>query len=85
MKQFNYTVTDQLGIHARPAGLLVKLAGSFQSSVKLNCGGKEADGKRILGVMSLAVKKDQTVTFTVDGPDEEKAAAELEAFMKANL
>ncbi len=85
MKEFRYVVKDQLGIHARPAGLLVKEASGFKSSVKLCCNGKEADAKRILAVMSMAVKKDNEVTFKIEGEDEEAAAAAIEAFMNANL
>ncbi len=85
MKQFSYVVKDELGIHARPAGLLVKKAASFQSSVKISKGEKEADAKRILGLMGLAVKKGDTAVFTIEGPDEEEAAAALQQFMEENL
>ena len=56
MKEFSYVITDSEGIHARPAGLLVKEAAKFQSDIKLKKGEKEADAKRIFGVMGLAVK-----------------------------
>ena len=53
MKTFNYVIKDELGIHARPAGLLVKEAAKFQSAVKIAKDGKEVDAKRIFGVMGL--------------------------------
>ena len=56
MKEFKYVVTDAEGIHARPAGLLVKKAGEFTSSVTIAKGDKSADAKRIFGVMGLGVK-----------------------------
>ena len=85
MKSFTYTVQDELGIHARPAGILVKQAAGYQSSVKIAKGEKSADAKRIFGVMGLGVKTGEEVTITVDGADEDTAAAELETFFKENL
>lgn len=85
MKQFSYVITDPEGIHARPAGILVKQAATFASTIKIAGNGKEADAKRLLALMSLGIKKDMEVTFTVEGDDEEAAATALEAFMKENL
>ncbi len=85
MKKVTYTITDQLGIHARPAGLLVKEVGKYSSTVTLSNGVKEADTKKIMAIMALGVKKGQNVTFTIEGADEAAAAAGIEAFMKANL
>ena len=85
MKEFKYVITDPEGIHARPAGILVKQAASYQSSVKIAKGDKSADAKRIFGVMGLGVKTGEEITVTVDGADEETAAAELETFFKENL
>ena len=83
MKTFEYTIKDELGIHARPAGILVKQAAGYTSSVKITKGDKTADAKRIFGVMGLGVKTGEEVT--VEGDDEDKAFAELEAFFKENL
>lgn len=85
MKEFLYTITDPLGIHARPAGLLVKEAASYESSVKIIKGEKEVDAKKIFGVMGLAVKYDEDVKIMVEGSDEDVAAAKLEEFMKNTL
>lgn len=85
MKEIKYTVRDELGIHARPAGLLVKAAAAFKSDVKIKCGAKEADAKRLLAVMGLGVKKGNDITVTVSGADEAEAAANLKAFLSANL
>ena len=65
MKEFKYTITDPQGIHARPAGLFVKAAAAFPCKVTISKDGKEADAKRILGVMSLGVKQGMEIT---DGP-----------------
>ena len=85
MKEFKYVITDPEGIHARPAGILVKQAAGYQSSVKIAKGEKSADAKRIFGVMGLGVKTGEEVTITVEGTDEDTAAAELETFFKENL
>ncbi len=85
MKEFKYIITDCDGIHARPAGELVKAAKGFASEIKIIKDGKEADAKKIFAVMGLGVKCGQEVSVTVSGDDEERAAAEMESFMKKNL
>ena len=85
MKEFKYVITDELGIHARPAGLLVKEAAKFQSDIKIKKGDKEADAKRIFGIMGLAAKKGDEIVLTADGVDELDAIASIEEFLKENL
>lgn len=85
MKSFSYVLTDAEGIHARPAGELVKKCKGYQSKITISKDGKSANAAKILAVMSLGAKQGQTVEFQIDGPDEDKAAVELEAFMKENL
>lgn len=85
MKDFTYVITDPEGIHARPAGVLVKQAAGYTCTVKIAKGGREVDAKRIMGVMSLGVKCGMEVTVKCDGEDEDKAIAELETFFKENL
>ena len=57
MKSFSYTVKDELGIHARPAGMLVKEVKNFQSKVTLEKDGKSVDASRLMAVMGMGVKK----------------------------
>lgn len=85
MKEFKYVITDPEGIHARPAGELVKAAKSFTSSIKLIKEGKEGDCKRIFGIMGLGVKQGQEVTLVFDGEDEEAAYDGIRKFMEENL
>ena len=85
MKTVEYTIQDALGIHARPAGLLVREAGKFQSKIMLASPKKEVDAKRIMGVMSLGVKCGETIKLTIEGEDEEAAAAAMQAFLAGNL
>lgn len=85
MKTFEYVVADELGIHARPAGALVKEAKKYQSKVVIQKGEKEVDASRLMALMSLAVKCGDKITVKVEGADEDAAAQELEAFIKSNL
>ncbi|MBR7015304.1 MAG: HPr family phosphocarrier protein [Lachnospiraceae bacterium] len=85
MKEFKYVITDPEGIHARPAGELVKKCKGYASKITMIKDGKAANAAKILAVMSLGVKKGHEVTFQIEGADEATAAAELEAFMKENL
>ncbi len=85
MKEITYTITDPEGIHARPAGLLVKAAAAFPCNITIGKDGKEVDVKRILGVMSLGVKSGQEIVVKCDGEQEEAAASALEEFLKENL
>ena len=86
MKEFTYTIKDEIGIHARPAGNLVKLIKGFESSVTIEKEGKPpVNGTALMKLMSLGVKYGETVKFTVDGADEDTAAAAIEEFMNANL
>ena len=85
MKEFKYVITDPEGIHARPAGELVKKCKGYASKITIIKDGKAANAAKILAVMSLGVKKGHEVTFQIEGADEATAAAELEAFMTENL
>ena len=85
MKEFQYVITDELGIHARPAGMLVKEAAKFQSDIKIKKGDKEADAKRLFSIMGLAAKKGDALAITAEGADEAEAIAAVEEFLKINL
>lgn len=85
MNNFKYVIKDELGIHARPAGLLVKEAGKFQSAVTLKCNGKSGDAKRIFGIMGMGIKKNDEVTVEASGADEAEAIAALKKFFTENL
>lgn len=85
MKMFDYTIQDELGIHARPAGMLAKAAAAYKSVVTIDNGTKKADAKRLMAIMSMGVKKGHTVTVTVEGEDEDAAVAAMEEFFKTNL
>ncbi len=85
MKTFNFTVKDELGLHARPAGLLVKEAKNFDSMIQITKGEKTVLATQLMMLMSLGIKKGEAVTITVDGEDENEAFSAIEAFFQENL
>ncbi|MQM72411.1 HPr family phosphocarrier protein [uncultured Pseudoramibacter sp.] len=85
MKEFTYTITDPAGIHARPAGILVKKTQPYASEITLVKGDKQANGKSMLSVMGLGARNGDEITVQAEGADEADAIAELEAFFKENL
>ncbi|HCB92161.1 MAG TPA: HPr family phosphocarrier protein [Ruminococcaceae bacterium] len=86
METFQHTVSDPEGIHARPAGLLVKCAQSCGSNVTLSTAdGRSADAKRLFAVMGLNVKSGETVTFTVEGVNEQAGCEKLKEFCRKNF
>ena len=85
MQSFTYQIKDPDGLHARPAGLLVKCAQACSSDVGISKGGKSADVKRLFAVMGLGVGQNDAVTFSVEGPDEVADCAKLKGFCETNL
>lgn len=86
MKQFSYTITDPIGIHARPAGMLAQLAKSFADTVvTFTKGDQTVKATQLMKLMNLGVKAGDEVTIGVEGGDEDAALTALEAFMKENL
>ena len=85
MKSFEYTIKDELGIHARPAGLLTKRAKEFESEITLTKGDRTALCSRLLSLMSLGIKQGDKVSVTVVGVDEEAAAEAMKEFFEKNL
>ena len=86
MQVFTYTITDPVGIHARPAGLLVKEIKSFAgSAVTITKGEKSVNALKLMALMQMGIKQGDTVTVSIDGGDEAAVAAALENFIKANL
>ncbi|HIW35417.1 MAG TPA: HPr family phosphocarrier protein [Candidatus Treponema faecavium] len=81
MKQFTYTVKAADGLHARPAGILVKEAAKFSSDITMSFNGKEASVKKLFALMKLGVKQGDTVTITANGADESDAVKMIETFM----
>lgn len=85
MKEFKYVIQDDQGIHARPAGILVKAAGEFKSDIRISKDERQGDLKRIFGVMGLCVKKGDEIIVTAEGEDEDAAIQKMEKLFKENL
>ncbi len=85
MQSFKYSITDPVGIHARPAGNLVKAIKQYASDVTISGNGKTVDAKKLMSVMTLGIKQGQEVELVFNGPDEESACAAIEQYMKENI
>lgn len=85
MKEFEYKITDEAGLHARPAGLLVKKARNYSSRITVCANGKECDAGRLMALMAMCIKCGTTVRVRIEGDDEQLCADELELFFNQNL
>ena len=85
MKTVEFTVKEELGIHARPAGMLTKEAKKYKSTIMLAKGDKSVNVLKLMALMGLGVKCGDTVTITVEGEDEETCAPVIEEFFNANF
>ncbi len=78
-------IENSSGLHARPAAHLVKIAGKFQSDIKILKDGLEVNGKSIMGVMMLAAEQGSELEFVVDGVDEQDALNALVELVRKNF
>ena len=82
MNEFEYTIKDENGIHARPAGLLARKAQSYPFEISIECNGHKASLKKLLALMGLGIKKGDTVrVFADEGND----ISELKAFFEETI
>jgi phosphocarrier protein len=81
MLERTVTIVNRLGLHARAASKLVKVAGQFASSVRITSAGKTVDGKSIMGVMLLAAVQGTDIVVRVEGDDESAAMAAIVALI----
>jgi len=70
-------ITNKVGLHARPARLLVQTAAQFQARISVQCGEKTANAKSILGVLKLGVARGDTLVLHAEGEDAEQAVETL--------
>ena len=82
MKSFDVTISDPVGIHAKPAGLLVKEASKYRSTVTVRKGRRTADAGKLMTLLSLGALRGDRLRVEVDGPDEEAAAAAVESIFR---
>lgn len=85
MVKFEYVIKDEIGIHARPAGMLAKTAKGFDSVITVEKDGKSAAATKLMALMGLGVKCGDKVTVTAEGTDEQQAADAMKKFFEDNL
>ena len=84
MKEFTYTITDPVGIHARPAGMLAKKAAELDSTVTIIKDGKSVDTRRLMALMQLGIKENDEITVRIEGGNEDRNAHEILTFLESN-
>lgn len=85
MQKFTYVIKDEVGIHARPAGLLVKVAKTYDCKIRIVKGTKSAEATKLMALMQLGVKCGDTVDVEVEGADEVRVCGEMKSFFENNL
>ncbi len=76
------TITNQLGLHARASGALVRLAGTFQSEITVAKDGTRVNAKSIMGLLLLAAANGSRIEVAAEGGDEQEAVAAIEALIR---
>ncbi len=85
MKTFEYTIKDELGIHARPAGMLAKTAKALDSEISITKGEKTVGAVKLMALMGLGVKCGDTIMVTINGGDEDASEKAMKQFFESNL
>ena len=80
-----FTVQSKLGLHARPAAVLVRTANKYKSEITIQKGKQKVNGKSIMGVMMLAAGPGSHITIRISGPDAEKAMQDIEQLFAQNF
>ena len=78
MKQFQYTIKDELGVHARPAK-------QYTSAITIEKNGKTCDMRKLMAVMGMGIRQGETITVTAEGEDEAAAIEAVEKFLTENV
>ncbi len=82
MKEKQLEIVNKLGLHARPASLIVQTAMQFNSVIKIEKDEFSIDAKSIMGIMMLAAAKGTKLNFKIEGPDEQEAMNKMEELFK---
>ncbi len=85
MISFEHIIKDELGLHARPAGLLAKAAKAIDSDITITKGDKTVGATKLMAIMSLCAKQGDTITITINGGDEAAAEKAMRDFFSANV
>ena len=85
MQQAKLIITNEFGLHARPATLFVRTSNQYKSEIQVKYGSKEANAKSILQVLFLGGEKDGEIDLVIKGPDENQALTELSSLVQADF
>ena len=85
MKEFNYVIESENGIHARPAGMLVKKALTYASKITVFKGKDSVNLKSLFDLLSLGIKKNDEIRIVIEGEDESEAEADIKNFLNENF
>ena len=85
MPTAEFTVTNKLGIHARPAAQFVKTASQYSCDIQVEKDDEQADGKSIMGLMMLAAGHGSILIISTDGDDADEALAALGSLISKNF
>ena len=83
--RFEWEITDETGIHARPAGMIAGIAKRYACEITVEAGQKSCKAGSVAGLMSLGAVKGTRLIVRADGPDSKEALRELRRYMKENL
>lgn len=85
MTQFTHIIKDEIGMHARPAGLLAKTAKPFASKITITAHGKTVDATKLMALMTFGAKCGDEIVLAADGEDEATAIETLKDFVEKYL
>lgn len=85
MRSFSYTIKDENGIHARPAGMLAKAVKALDSEITLSMGEKSVSASRLMALMGMGIKCGDVVTVNIDGGNELESEKAMKEFFEKNL
>ena len=85
MQEKDFIIKNKLGLHARPAALLVQCAAKFKSKIKIVKDGQEVDGKSIMGLMTLAASAGSSIIIIADGEDEKEALGSISSLIESGF
>jgi len=78
-------ISNQVGLHARPATFFIQKANEFKASIWVEKDDRRVNAKSLLGVLSLGIVKGTAITIIADGSDEEEAVAALSALIASDF
>lgn len=84
-RQVKLLIQNRLGLHARPAALFVQTANQYRSEIEVQKGRTKANGKSIMGIMTLAAGRGSEITIRADGPDADEALTGLTKLVRTNF